>query len=177
MSRSSLHDLYVDGLRDLYHAEGQLAKVLPRLAKAADAKELRAAFDGHLAVTRAQVERLDKIFAGLGEKATRRKSPLVDGLIEIAREAAGRDAPPAVRDAALIGAGQRVAHFGMAEYECARTYARLLGHEEAADLLQECLDEEAEADVRLTELAQTVILIEAEDDEDEPVAKKKAAKR
>ena len=118
-----------------------------------------------------------KVFAALGEKATRRKSPLVDGLIEIAREAAGRDAPPAVRDAALIGAGQRVAHFGMAEYECARTYARLLGHEEAADLLQECLDEEAEIDVRLTELAQTVVLIEAEDDEDEPVAKKKAAKR
>ena len=177
MPRSSLHDLYVEGLRDLYHAEGQLAKVLPRLAKAADARELRAAFEDHLAVTGAQVERLDEVFAALGEKATRRKSPLVDGLIEIAREAAGRDGPPAVRDAALIGAGQRVAHFGMAEYECARTYARLLGHEEAADLLQECLDEEAEADVRLTELAQTVILIEAEDDEDEPVAKKKAAKR
>jgi len=177
MPRSSLHDLYVEGLRDLYHAEGQLAKVLPRLAKAADAKELRATFDGHLAVTRAQVERLDQIFAALGEKATRRKSPLVDGLIEIARTAAGCDAPPPVRDAALIGAGQRVAHFGMAEYECARTYARLLGHEEAADLLQESLDEEAEIDVRLTELAQTVVLIEAEDDEDEPVAKKKAAKR
>jgi ferritin-like metal-binding protein YciE len=176
MPRSSLNDLYVEGLRDLYHAEGQLAKLLPRLAKAADAKELRAAFDGQLAVTRAQVERLDQIFAELGAKASKHKGPLVDGLIELAREAAGRDAPPAVRDAALIGAGQRVAHFGMAEYECARTYARLLGHEEAADLLQECLDEEAEADVLLTELAQTVVLIE-DDDEDEPAPKKRAAKR
>jgi ferritin-like metal-binding protein YciE len=175
MSRASLHDLYVEGLRDLYHAEGQLTKILPRLAKAADAKELRAAFDGHLAVTRAQVERLDRIFAGLGVKASRHASPLVAGLIEVAREAAGLDAPPPVRDAALIGAGQRVAHFAMAEYECARTYARLLGHEEAADLLQECLDEEAEADLQLTELAQSVVLLEAEDKE--PAAKKKAARR
>ena len=176
MPRSSLNDLYVEGLRDLYHAEGQLAKLLPRLAKAADAKELRAAFDGQLSITKAQVERLDQIFADLGAKPTRHKGPLVDGLIEAARAAAGRDAPPSVRDAALIGAGQRVAHFGMAEYECARTYARLLGHEEAADLLQECLDEEAEADLALTELAQAVVLIE-DDDEDEPAPKKKAAKR
>jgi ferritin-like metal-binding protein YciE len=175
MSRASLHDLYVEGLRDLYHAEGQLAKVLPRLAKAADAKELRAAFDGHLAVTRAQVERLDQVFAELEVKPTRHSSPLTAVLVEVARAAAGRDAPPPVRDAALIGAGQRVAHFAMAEYESARTYARLLGHEEAADLLQECLDEEAEADLQLTELAQSVVLVEAEDEE--PAPRKKAAKR
>jgi ferritin-like metal-binding protein YciE len=170
MPQSSLHDLYVDGLRDLYHAEGQLAKVLPRLAKAADARELRAAFEDHLAVTRAQVARLDQIFAGLGIKPTGRKGPRAVALVAAAREALARKAPPPVRDAALIGAGQRVAHFGMAEYECARTYARLLGHEEAAELLQECLDEEAEADVLLTELAQTVVLVEAEDKE--PAVKK-----
>jgi len=175
MSQSSLHDLYVDGLRDLYHAEGQLAKVLPRLAKAADARELRAAFEDHLAVTQAQVERLDRVFADLGVKVTRHTSPLVAGLIEIARAAAATKAPPPVKDAALIGAGQRVAHFGMAEYECARTYARLLGQEEAAELLQECLDEEAEIDVRLTELAQAVVLLEAEDKE--PAVRKRAAKR
>ena len=176
MPRSSLYDLYVEGLRDLYHAEGQLAKVLPRLAKAADAKELRATFDGHLAVTRAQVGRLDQIFADLDVKPTRSKSPLVAGLVEVAKAALGRKAPPSVRDAALIGAGQRVAHFAMAEYESARTFARLLGDEDAADLLQECLDEEAEIDVRLTELAQAVVLVE-DDDEDEPASKKKAAKR
>jgi ferritin-like metal-binding protein YciE len=172
MPQSSLHDLYVDALRDLYHAEGQLAKVLPRLAKAADARELRAAFEDHLAVTRAQVARLDQIFAGLGVKPTGRKGALAAGLVAAAREALTRKAPPPVRDAALIGAGQRVAHFGMAEYECARTYARLLGHDEAAELLQECLDEEAEADLALTELAQTVVLLEAEDKE--PAAKKGA---
>jgi ferritin-like metal-binding protein YciE len=176
MPRSSLHDLYVEGLRDLYHAEGQLAKVLPRLAKAADAKELRAAFEDHLAVTRAQVGRLDQIFADLDVKPARSQSPLVAGLVEVAKAALGRKVPPAVRDAALIGAGQRVAHFAMAEYESARTYARLLGDEEAADLLQECLDEEAEADLALTELAQTVVLIEA-DDEDEPAPKKKAVRK
>ena len=170
MPQSSLHDLYVDGLRDLYHAEGQLAKVLPRLAKAADARELRAAFEDHLAVTGAQVKRLDQILAGLGMKPTGHKSPLAAGLLAATREALARKAPPPVRDAALIGAGQRVAHFGMAEYECARTYARLLGQEEAAELLQECLDEEAEADVTLTELAQTAVLLEAEDKE--PAVKK-----
>jgi ferritin-like metal-binding protein YciE len=175
MPQSSLHDLYVDGLRDLYHAEGQLAKILPKLAKAADAKELRSAFEDQLAVTRTQVDRLDQIFAALGVKTTGHKSPLVAGLIEVVREAAGRSAPPPVRDAALIGAGQRVAHFGMAEYECARTYARLLGDENAAELLQECVDEEAEADVLLTELAQTVVLLEAEDKE--PAPKKKVARR
>jgi ferritin-like metal-binding protein YciE len=175
MPRASLHDLFLEDLRDLYSAETQLLKALPRMAKAADARELRLAFEEHLEVTRGQVGRLERLFTGFGEKAKGKKSTVMDGLIERAREAIARDAHPAVRDAALIGAGQRVAHFGMAEYECARTYARLLGHEEAAELLQECLDEEAEADVLLTELAQTVVLLEAEDKE--PAARKKAAKR
>jgi ferritin-like metal-binding protein YciE len=179
MPRASLHDLYVEDLRDLYSAETQLLKALPRMAKAADARELRAVFEEHLDVTRGQVERLDGIFAGLGEKPRGSKSVAMEGLIERAREAIERQAHPAVRDAALIGAGQRVEHHEMAGYECARTYARLLGYDEAAELLQEALDEEAEADVRLTELAQTVILIEAEDPEedDEPAPKKKPTKR
>lgn len=172
MPSASLHDLYVQGLRDLVRAEGQLAKVLPRLGKAADSRELRAAFQGHQEVTKTQLGRLEEIIGGLGVKAAGRKSPLLAGLVEVAREAIQRDAPPPVRDAALIGAGQRMAHFAMAEYECARTYARLLGHEDAADLLQECLDEESEADLRLSELAQTVLLLEAEDKE--PAPRKKA---
>jgi ferritin-like metal-binding protein YciE len=179
MPRASLHDLYVEDLRDLYSAETQLLKALPRMAKAADARELRAVFEEHLEVTRGQVERLEGIFADLGEKPRGAKSVAMEGLIDRAREAIGRTSHPAVRDAALIGAGQRVEHHEMAGYECARTYARLLGYDDAAELLQEALDEEAEADVRLTELAQTVILIEAEepDEEDEPVAKKGPAKR
>jgi ferritin-like metal-binding protein YciE len=176
MPRASLHDLFVEDLRDLYSAETQLVKALPKMAKAADARELRAAFQEHLAVTRGQVERLDRLFDGLGEKAKGKKSVEMEGLIERARDAITREAHPAVRDAALIGAGQRVEHHEMAGYEAARTYARLLGYDEAADELQEALDEEAEADVRLTELAQTVILIEAEEpDEDGPARKKRKA--
>ena len=175
MPRASLHDLFVEDLRDLYSAETQLVKALPKMAKAADARELRAAFEEHLEVTRGQVERLERLFDGFGEKAKGKKSVAMEGLIERAREAIARDAHPAVRDAALIGAGQRVEHHEMAGYECARTYARLLGYDDAADELQDALDEEAEADVRLTELAQTVILIEAEEPEDDgPPRKKKA---
>jgi ferritin-like metal-binding protein YciE len=177
MPRASLHELYVEGLRDLYYAEGQLLKALPRLARAADARELKAAFQEHLEVTRGQVDRLAQILEGSGEKVSGRKNPLATGLIAEARAALGQRAHPAVRDAALIGAGQRVAHVGMAGYECVRTYARLLGYEEAADLLQEALDEEAEADVRLTELAQDVLLIEDDDGDEEPAPRRKAARK
>jgi ferritin-like metal-binding protein YciE len=183
MPRASLHDLFINELRDLYSGEAQLLKTLPRLARAADAKELRAAFDEHLAVTRGQVERLDALLAGLGEKTRGTKCQTMACLIDEAKEALGRDAHPVVRDVALIAVGQKVAHIGMAGYECARTYARLLGDGEAADHLQDAMDEEAEADVRLSELAQTVILVEAEEGEDQakPVAtkvpKKKAARR
>ena len=177
MPRASLHDLYVEDLRDLYSAETQLLKALPRMAKAADARELREAFAEHLAVTRGQVERLEGIFAELGEKPRGPRSAAMAGLVERAKDAVGRAAHPAVRDAALIGAGQRIEHHEMAGYECARTYARLLGYDEAAELLQEALDEEAEADVRLTELAQTVVLIEAEEPEEDGRAGKKAGGR
>jgi|SRR4051794_14797254 len=175
MPRASLHDLFVEDLRDLYSAETQLVKALPRMAKAADARELRLAFEEHLAVTRGQVGRLERLLTGFGEKVKGRKSVAMEGLIERARDAIGRQAHPAVRDAALIGAGQRIEHHEMAGYEAARTYARLLGYDDASDELQDALDEEAEADVRLTELAQTVILIEAEEpEEDGPPRKKKA---
>jgi ferritin-like metal-binding protein YciE len=179
MPRASLHDLFLEDLRDLYSAETQLLKALPRMAKAADARELRLAFEEHLEVTRGQVGRLERLFVGFGEKAKGKKSTVMDGLIERAREAIARDAHPAVRDAALIGAGQRVEHHEMAGYEAARTYARLLGYDDAADELQDSLDEEAEADVRLTELAQTAILIEAEEPEaareNGPARKKRSA--
>ena len=181
MPRASLHDLFVEDLRDLYSAETQLLKALPRMARAADARELRAALEEHLAVTRGQAERLERLLDGFGEKARGKKSAAMEGLIERARAAMSRTAHPAVRDAALIGAGQRIEHHEMAGYEAARTYARLLGYEDAADELQDALDEEAEADVRLTELAQTVILIEAEDpdeaDDPGPAPKKGGRKK
>jgi ferritin-like metal-binding protein YciE len=175
MPRASLHDLFLEDLRDLYSAETQLVKALPRMVKAADARELRLAFEEHLEVTRGQVERLERVLAAFGEKPKGKKSAAMEGLIDRAREAIARDAPPAVRDAALIGAGQRIEHHEMAGYEAARTYARLLGYDDAADELQDALDEEAEADVRLTELAQAVILIEAEEPEEDGRPRKKKA--
>lgn len=176
MSLDSLHDLFVDELKDLYNAENQLLKALPRMAKAATAPELKAAFTEHLEVTRKQVERLDQIFEGLGTSPKGKKCKAMEGLVEEGKEIMEEDGDPSVIDAALIAAAQRVEHYEMAGYGCVRTFAALLGHEDAAALLQETLDEEGEADKKLTELAETIINVEAADgdeegeEEDEPVA-------
>jgi ferritin-like metal-binding protein YciE len=164
MSLGSLHDLYVEELRDLYNAENQLLKVLPKMAKAATDENLRGAFEEHLEVTRGQVERLDRIFKRLGEKPTGKKCAAMEGLIDEAKELLEEDAEPAVLDAALISAAQKVEHYEIAGYGCVRTYARLLGYDQAAGLLQETLDEEGEADKLLTDLAETMINVEAEDE-------------
>jgi ferritin-like metal-binding protein YciE len=177
MALGSLHDLYVEELRDLYNAENQLLKALPKMAKAASDESLRAAFEEHLEVTRGQVDRLDRIFKQLGEKATGKKCVAMEGLINEAKELLEEDAEPAVLDAALISAAQKVEHYEMAGYGCVRTYARLLGYEKAAGLLQETLDEEGEADKNLTELAETVINVEAEEEPMEPARNGSGRKR
>lgn len=183
MSLDSLHDLYVDELKDLYNAENQLLKALPRMAKAASAPELKAAFTEHLDVTRKQVERLDQIFAELGVSPKGKRCKAMEGLVEEGKEVMAEDGDPSVIDAALIGAAQRVEHYEMAGYGCVRTFANLLGYGDAAALLQETLDEEGEADKKLTELAETVINVEAgeadgeEDEEPAPKAKKAAPKK
>jgi ferritin-like metal-binding protein YciE len=161
MKLESLHDLYMDELKDLYSAENQLLKALPKMAKAASAPELRTAFEDHLEETRGQVRRLEQIFKKLDASPKGKKCKAMEGLIEEGKEVMGEDAEPVVLDAALIAAAQRVEHYEMAGYGCVRTYARLLGHEEAANLLQDTLDEEAAADKKLTELAETVINVEA----------------
>jgi ferritin-like metal-binding protein YciE len=164
----SLHDLYVNELRDLYSAENQLVKALPKMAKAASSPELRAAFEEHLEVTQGQVERLETIFDELGVKPKGKKCVAMEGLIEEGKELLEEDAPEAVLDAGLIVAAQKVEHYEMAGYGSVRTFANLLGYEEAARLLQETLDEEGEADKKLTELAETIINVEAEEmDSDE----------
>ena len=181
MSLDSLHDLYVDELKDLYNAENQLLKALPRMAKAATAPELKAAFTEHLDVTRKQVERLEQIFGELGASPKGKKCKAMEGLIEEGKEIMEEDGDPSVIDAALIAAAQRVEHYEMAGYGCVRTFANLLGYEDAAQLLQETLDEEGETDKKLTELAETIINIDAEeaDGEEEvekyPVKPKKTA--
>jgi len=182
MSLDSLHDLYVDELKDLYNAENQLLKALPKMAKAASHPDLKAAFTEHLEVTRGQIERLDTIFKELGEKATGKKCKAMEGLIEEAKELLEEDAAPSVLDAALIASAQRVEHYEMAGYGCVRTFARLLGYTEAEELLQETLNEEGEADQKLTDLAESVINLEAEaegdeeEEEEKPVAKKPGRK-
>jgi ferritin-like metal-binding protein YciE len=179
MSLDSLHDLYVDELKDLYSAENQLLKALPRMAKAATAPELKAAFTEHLEVTRTQVGRLEQIFEELGVSPKGKKCKAMEGLVEEGKEVMEEDGEPTVIDAALIAAAQRVEHYEMAGYGCVRTFANLLGYEDAAALLQETLDEEGEADKKLTELAESVINVEADEadgeEEEEPAPKPKKA--
>ena len=180
MALDSLHDLYVEELKDLYNAENQVLKALPKMAKAASAPELQAAFTEHLEVTRGQVERLESIFAELGVSPKGKKCKAMEGLIEEGKEILEEDGEPAVIDAALITAAQKVEHYEMAGYGCVRTFARLLGYEDAATLLQETLDEEGEADKKLTELAESVINIEAEeegdDEEEAPASARRSGK-
>lgn len=162
MAMNTLKDLYVDELKDLYSAENQILKALPQMAKKATAQELKEAFNEHLEVTRKQVERLDQIFKELGVSPKGKKCKAMEGLIEEGKEVLQEDIENAVIDAALIACAQRVEHYEMAGYGCVRTFARLLEFTEAEKLLQETLDEEAEADEKLTELAESVINVQAE---------------
>lgn len=161
MAIATLHDLYVDELKDLYNAEHQILKALPKMAKAASHAELTQAFKDHLAETKVQVERLEKIFKKLDVSPKGKTCKAMEGLLEEGKDLMAEDAEPAVLDAALIAAAQRVEHYEMAGYGCVRTFARLLGYAEAADLLQETLDEEGTADKKLTDLAESVINAEA----------------
>jgi len=175
MSMDSLKDLYVDELKDLYNAENQLLKALPKMAKKASAPELQRAFQEHLAVTKTHVERLEKIFTGLGEKPTGKTCQAMKGLVEEGKEIIEEDGDPSVLDAALIGAAQRVEHYEMAGYGVVRTFANQLGDTAAAGMLQRTLNEEGETDKKLTALAEQVINIQAGNAE-EPAPKRGGAK-
>jgi len=157
MKMTTLEDLYIEELRDIYSAENQIIKALPKMAKAAGSPELKAAFQEHLAQTRIQVERLDKIFTKISKKATGKKCKAMEGLIEEGKELLEMEAEPDVRDAALISAAQKVEHYEIAAYGCVRTWAGMLGRDKDATLLQETLGEEGETDKRLTELAESMV--------------------
>jgi ferritin-like metal-binding protein YciE len=180
MKLNTLQDLYLEELRDLYDAENQLVKALPQMAKAAGSEELRNAFEEHLEQTKEQIERLDQIFENYGASPKGKKCKGMAGLIEEARELIKEDADEDVRDAGLIAAAQRVEHYEIAVYGCVCTYAKLLGSEEEAELLEQTLDEEKETDQTLTEIAESTINIEAaegdeseeEEEEESPSAKK-----
>src|ERR1700761_9104167 len=158
MKLKTLEDLFHHELKDLYSAENQLVKALPKMAKAATNAELKAGFEEHLEQTKGHVERLNEIGEKLGIKLTGHKCKAMEGLIEEGAELIDEDAEDNVRDAGLIGAAQRVEHDEIAGYGPARALAESLGHEDIVDLLQQTLDEERETDEKLTELAESAIL-------------------
>jgi ferritin-like metal-binding protein YciE len=161
MKLESMHDLLVTELKDLYSAENQLVKALPRIAKKTSSAELREALAEHLEQTRNQVERLDEIFEELEESPRGKKCEGMEGLIEEGKEILEADGEDAVRDAALIAACQRVEHYEIASYGCARTFANQLGLKNVVRLLDETLQEEKEADQKLTEIAESQVNTEA----------------
>jgi ferritin-like metal-binding protein YciE len=161
MEMESLKDLMIDELKDLYSAENQILKALPKMIKRATSPELKNGFAKHLKETEGHVERLDKIFQQLDASPRGKKCKGMEGIIEDGKELMEEDAEPEVMDAGLIGAAQHVEHYEMAGYGCVRTYAELLGLSNVTKLLQTTLDEEKATDEKLTELARK-INVEAE---------------
>lgn len=179
---TTLHDAFIDELRDTYDAEKQLTKALPKMAKAATSRQLRAALETHLKETQKQVERLEGVFASINEKARGKHCEGMAGIIEEGKSIMEEDFDEATMDASLIAAGQRAEHYEMAAYGTLVAWARAMGHDEAAELLQQTLDEEKAADEKLSAIAEGGINQQAsagahgdESDEDEP--RKPAAKR
>jgi len=150
----TLHDAFLDELRDAYDAEKQLIKALPKMARAANSPDLRQAFESHLEETRGQITRLDQVFATLDEKVSGKHCDGIAGIIEEGKTAMEAEFDEATMDACLIAGGQRAEHYEMAAYGTLVAWARAMGHTKAADLLQETLDEEKAADEKLSALAE-----------------------
>ncbi len=155
MTTDSLKELYIDELRDIYSAENQLVKALPKLAKAATSEELSAAFEGHLEQTRGHVERLEQIFESLEESPKGKKCAGMEGLVKEGSEMID-EFDGEVLDAGLISAAQRVEHYEIAAYGTVAAFAELLGESEHQSLLDETLQEEKETDEKLTELSREI---------------------
>ena len=156
MSVVNLEQLLINELKDIYSAEKQITKALPKMAKAATSPELRAAFESHLKETMGQVARLDEVFETLAKNPKGKICHGMQGVLEEGSEVLEDTEKGSVRDAALISAAQRVEHYEMAAYGCVREYANLLGHTEIASLLEKTLEEEKEADKKLGAIAKQV---------------------
>lgn len=152
----TFHALLIDELKDLYHAENQLLRALPKMAKSASNSELKAGLTAHVAQTRGHVSRLNQSLKLLGQPARGKPCQAMMGLVAEGTEAIKAKCPPAVRDAALIGAAQRVEHYEIAGYGTARAFAHALGESKVAHLLQATLDEEGESNKEFTRLSMTV---------------------
>ncbi|RPH38234.1 ferritin-like domain-containing protein [bacterium] len=161
MEMGSLKDLFIDQLKDIYSAETQVTKALPKMAKAASSTELQNAFKMHLDQTQNQIKRLEEIFSSLGKNPKGKKCKGMQGLLEEGEEMMQEDADPDVLDAGLIAAAQRVEHYEISAYGTVLSYARVLGDERAASLLDKTLQEESETDEKLNQLAEGQINIRA----------------
>lgn len=157
MSLETMEELYVEELKDLYSAETQIVKALPKMAKAASSPELKQGFEEHLQQTEGHVQRLEQIFDKLGKSPRGKACKGMQGLLEEGEELISEEGASEVKDAGLIAAAQRVEHYEIAAYGSVRTFAQELGDKEAVRLLQQTLDEEAQTDEKLTKLATSSI--------------------
>lgn len=158
---TTMEELFIDEIRDLYDAEKQLVKALPKMAKAATSDELRSAIENHLEETQIHVTRLEQIFDSLGQKGTGKKCAAMTGLIKEGDEIVSSTDDTAVRDAGIIAAAQKVEHYEMSGYGSARTFAQMLGHDDAVSLLEATLKEEKAADRKLNDIAENQVNEEA----------------
>ena len=157
MKIQTMEDLFLEVIRDLYDAEKQIVKALPKMIKAASSEELKEGFEEHLSQTQVQIQRLEKIFSNLGTTAGRSKCAGMQGLLAEGEDLIASTEPSAVRDAGIIAAAQKVEHYEMAGYGSARTFAQVLGHTDAVALLEQTLVEEKETDQKLTEIAEELV--------------------
>jgi ferritin-like metal-binding protein YciE len=176
MNHSELREVFIDELKDIYSAETQLVKALPKMAKAANSDALKNGFLGHLEQTKGHVERLKEIFASLGEKPTGKHCKGMEGLVEEGSEAAQEDYEGDAMDAALIGAAQRVEHYEIAAYGTVRAMAAKLGDDKVVRLLAQTLQEEKDTDVKLSTLADNMIVQDVTSSDAEGKPRRKPAK-
>ncbi len=156
MKFESLHDLYIHELHGLYHAENQIIKALPKMIESANSAELRTALEQHLQQTHNQVRRLQQVFQLHNEEVKGESSKGMEGILSEGKDIVKHDENPSVRDAGIIAGAQKVEHYEMAAYGSVRTWAQQMGHTESAALLQQTLDEEAQADAKLSEIAKSL---------------------
>ncbi len=171
----SVRELLIEQMRDLYDAEKQLVKALPKLAKTASNEQLKEAFESHLEQTRGHVQRLERAFEILDQKARSKPCQAMKGLIEEGKETMGEDLEEALMDSAIIGAAQKVEHYEIAGYGTLKTWARSLGLDEVAELLEATLEEEKEADQKLTEVADGILMEAEAADQSEEEAEEEVA--
>jgi ferritin-like metal-binding protein YciE len=167
MKETNFEELFKEELEDIYDAERQIIQALPKMAEAASSEELTAAFQEHLEVTRKQVKRLDKVFQKLGAKPGNKTCEGMQGLLREGEKMISEISKSAVLDAGLIAAAQKVEHYEISAYGTVRTMAEMLGQEDAAELLEETLEEERETDENLTEIAESIMSGESAEDEEE----------